>query len=105
MAFNYKGKLYIFKGDKFYKMSRIPIQKSLKVEDDYSIDIQSEIKKRDPTLSSTVLSRIARDFVDKNLSEEDFDVQLKSFIPEVFYEKDLSFVSQIKGWLIESAKN
>lgn len=93
------GEDYIGERDKLLK------QKIKEVEDDYSIDIQSEIKKRDPTLSSTVLSRIARDFVDKNLSEEDFDVQLKSFIPEVFYEKDLSFVSQIKGWLIESAKN
>jgi hypothetical protein len=36
MAFNYKGKLYIFYGPKFYKMTRIPIQESLKVEDGYS---------------------------------------------------------------------
>jgi hypothetical protein len=34
-AFNYKGKLYIFRGDKFYKMTKEPIQSVIKSEEDY----------------------------------------------------------------------
>jgi hypothetical protein len=34
-AFNYKGKLYIFRGDKFYKMTKEPIQMAIKAEEGY----------------------------------------------------------------------
>ena len=34
-AFNYKGKLYIFRGDKFYKMTKEPIQSVIKAEEGY----------------------------------------------------------------------
>ena len=34
-AFKYKGVLYIFRGNEFYKMSRLPVQNVLKVEENY----------------------------------------------------------------------
>ena len=34
-AFTYKGKLYIFRGDEFYKMTKVPIQNMIKSEEGY----------------------------------------------------------------------
>ena len=100
---NYRDILKVFVGEDYIREDRIERfnQKLNEVNDEFNIHAVIKIIDRpeESNKSSTNLIKLVKQFKNKEINDDEFNEQLKLFMPKIFY--DNGFINEVKKILLE----